>query len=101
MTGIPYVAGEPLRCVRCGSLPAVRLADRVSGPWCRAHLPWLPVVGRWAVPACVRCGSKGARVVAPSGRVSGPWCRNHRPAPAAFGDNANDTLALVAERWST
>jgi len=99
VTGWPYADGQPLRCSRCGTAPAIRLRDRAPGPWCRRHIPWLPVAGRWAVGACVRCGTKGARTVAPSGRVSGPWCRAHRPAPAAFGEQADVTLAGVLERW--
>ena len=101
MNGWPYDNGQPVRCSRCGTAPAIRLLDRTPGPWCRAHLPWLPVVGRWAAGKCIRCSSKGARVVAPSGKVTGPFCRAHRPAPAAFNDQANLTLAGVLERWST
>lgn len=101
MTGWPYLNGEPLRCAKCGTAPAVRLTDRTPGPWCARHLPWTPVAGRWAVGKCVRCEAKGARTVAPGGRVTGPWCGKHRPAPQPFGPQADVTLAGVLDRWST
>lgn len=96
----PYTKGAPTRCVRCGSAPAVALLDRPRGPWCRDHLPWLPIVPSWRVGKCIRCDSRGAVVVAPGGRVTGPVCRDHRPAPAGFNDQANITLAGVMARWS-